>query len=175
MAHGTGGERPDTDSAWKVLNEAIGLYAEGVAAAQQEAQKQMRSAYLSYLEQLRASLEQPPVHDAVRAYGELVKAGMTTPTEVQAIADGARNYSKAVHDAQGAIGTKVRDAGTTLSEEVQKASARATAAQRKELEKLVKKLQAGLSGFNAEHADPVALAVMGQAVTMAAMLHAHSM
>lgn len=175
MAEGKSGAAHDTVAGWKEFYEPISVYAAAVAAAQQEAQKQVRSAYLAYLDQVRTSYDHPAVREAVRAYGELLKVGLASPTDTAAVAGGSREYSKAAQEAHGSVGSSLQEAGAALNDAIQKASSSITAERRAELEKLLKSLQSELSRLDPAQVDPVSLTLAGHALLLAASLRAYSM
>lgn len=175
MAEGKGGAAQDTIAGWKEFYEPIGAYAAAFAGTQHEAQKQVSSAYLSYLDHVRRSFDQPAVHDAVRAYAELLKVWLAPPTDSGALAEIGRHYAKVAQDAQGSVDSRLQVAGATLHDEIQKASEAANGAQLTELEKLIKSLQTGLSRLDPRHADAASLTLAGHALLFAATLRAHSM
>lgn len=175
MAEGKAGAAQDTIAGWKEFYEPLSVYAAALAATQHAAQTQVSSAYLSYLDQVRRSFEQPAVHDAVRAYAELLKVGLAPPADSGALAESGRHYTKAAQDAQGSVESRLQAAGAALHNEIQKASEAATGAQRSELERLVKTLQSGLSKLDPRHTDSASLALAGHALLLAATLRANSM
>lgn len=158
-------------SSYSLFNAAA-TFAEAMADAHHEAQKQYRAAWQSYLHSVQVALDPDAVREAAHAFSAGVQKSIANQDSREYL-ETARQFSTAAQQAQEKAQTRVKDAYTKWIDEAQQAYAKNSGTLKAEFENYLKALQAAFSQADASQVDAATLARIGQATLAAALLRVH--